>query len=287
MHHLATDYRSPQGALAARWDRAREANAEQIDPALDLADLYGKSAGRIAGAVTAILLVIASFVSALVELGAHQVSSAPTLLLLLAFPAAAPAYLLTRGAAARAFRRELRGRLDGEPDRVAVEALEEGLLTLALRRLGDVRVLGLSLPLAAVALSGPLLLHFLVFLVAKSATFAPPRLKEFTFWIGASAMMVGVAHAALVVLSHDYVLQLVRGAPRRRWWVPTLGWTTLASMIPGVLALGIPVLLTLITGAVIIPLMFGWAREQNDFERQLVAGIKACADSPDWGSDAT
>jgi len=90
--------------------------------------------------------------------------------------------------------------------------------------------------------------------------------------------MVGVAHAALVVLSHDYVMQLVRGAPRRRWWIPTLGWTTLASMIPGVLALGIPVLLTLLTGAVIIPLMYGWAREQNDYELQLVAGITVCAE---------
>lgn len=278
MHHLATDYRSPQGALAARWERAREANAGQLEPALDLADLYGKSAGRIAGAVTAVLLVIASFVSALVELGAHQVSGAPTLLLLLGFPAAVPAYLITRAAAARAFRRELRGCLDGEADLASVEALEDGLLALAQRRLDDVRVLGLSLPLAAVALAGPLLLHFLVFLVAESATMAPLRLKDFTFWIGASAMMVGVAHAALVVLSHDYVMQLVRGAPRRRWWVPTLGWTTLASMIPGVLALGIPVLLTLMTGAVIIPLMFGWAREQNDFELQLVAGIKACAE---------
>jgi len=278
MYHLATDYRDPRGAMAARWERAQEANAPHLEPALKLAELYGRSAGRIAGAVTAALLVVAAFVSALVELGVHEVSSSPTLLLLLAFPAAIPAYFITRAAAMRSFRRELRSRLEVSGDLHAVEVLEGGLLTLARRRLEDVRVLGLSLPLAAVALAGPLLLHFMVYLVAESATFSPIRLEQFSLWIGASAMMVGVAHAALVVLSHDYVTQLVRGVARRRWWVPSLGWTTLASMIPGVLALGIPVLLTLMTGAVIIPLMYGWAREQNDYEQQLMAGIRACAE---------
>lgn len=199
-------------------------------------------------------------------------------MLLLAFPAAVPAYLITRGAATQAFRRELRARMNGGAELASVEALEDGLLVLARRRLDDVRILGLSLPLAAIAMAGPLLLHFVVYLVAESATLSPIRLEDFTLWIGASAMMVGVAHAALVVLSHDYVVQLARGIPRRRWWIPSLGWTTLASMIPGVLALGIPVLLTLITGAVIIPLMYGWAREQNDYELQLVAGITACAE---------
>ncbi|MEM1033857.1 MAG: hypothetical protein AAF928_09795 [Myxococcota bacterium] len=283
MDAVVTDYRDAKGALAARCARAREANEGQLEPALTLATLYGRAAGRVAAGLTATALVVVAFVFALVELGAQELTTSPTVLFLCALPAAAPVYLLTRTFATLNFRRALKARYHAGEGRDAIEALEEGVFSLATKRVNGIRVLGLSLPLAAIAMAGPLLLHFAVYVFAVHLTADlqmagfPLKLEGFTIWIAASAMMVGVAHAALVVLSHDFVVQLVNGLPRRRWWIPTLGWTTLASMVPGIVAFGLPVLLTLVTGAVIIPLMYGWARQQHAYEEQLLAVAGASA----------
>ena len=128
-------------------------------------------------------------------------------------------------------------------------------------------------PLAALALLAPLTLHYLYYL----ATEAPVARGSFDGWIGLSIAVVGHCHLLLAVLCWRFARRVRRRsaaelghAPARDGWV-ALGLVTLASLVPGVALLGIPVLLVAVTGLLFIPAMFHWASLRVRRERHALA----------------
>ncbi len=124
----------------------------------------------------------------------------------------------------------------------------------------------LLLPLVSVALVGPLSLHGVIALLLGCG----PGPIGFDEWVMASLIVVGHAHLVFAFLVGRHATMLAedtRGVSAKR----TFLWTTLASAIPGVLLYAIPPVLTAITGAVLAPPMYGWARRTLAVERAMVA----------------
>ncbi len=129
-------------------------------------------------------------------------------------------------------------------------------------------VASIALPLMAIALVGPLTLH---------APFAilGDNLRTFATWIALSSAIVGHAHLVLAGLSARYAVQLGRDPHMTGGAGRALGWTVLASAIPGVVFLALPPILTAITGAVLVFAGFAWARRTMLRESAVVVRMAA------------
>jgi hypothetical protein len=136
---------------------------------------------------------------------------------------------------------------------------------------------GAALPLAALSMVAPLSLHFLV-----RGLFADLSVGNFDGWIVLSAVLVGHAHVALCVcavlwardLSKRHTAALADG----------LGGSTFKAIfvavgvasLPGILLLGVPPALVLVTGLVFVPVMYAatvrcMRRERLELESQVGA----------------
>jgi len=122
----------------------------------------------------------------------------------------------------------------------------------------------LALPLAAVALVGPLTLHTIFFVFDGG-------LRGYGQWIQISAMVVGHAHLVFAGLALRYVSQLRRGALPSHPLARTWGWVTLTAAIPGVLMFGLPPVITGVTGLFLIYPAFKWAEVALGRERLVLA----------------
>jgi hypothetical protein len=103
----------------------------------------------------------------------------------------------------------------------------------------------LVVPAVGLALALPLGFHGLWFLITGA---------EFDSWVRMSVAVVGLSHLVFALTFGMHAAQLARGAPRM-----TIGgiflWSTCASVIPwGIFVL--PELLTLITGMLVLPVLY-------------------------------
>lgn len=199
---------------------------------------------RVAGA----LALLAGFVALLLD--AARVLDEPALVILLGSWAAAVAVYLS------VFLLSLVGRPRGA---ASLLALEVGAGSAAERN-------ALVLPLVAVSLVGPLTLHGVV----ASLLGCGPGHLTFDDWVLISLLVVGHAHVVLAVLAGRDGARLADGqkVSARR----TLLWTAVTAGVPGVLLYAIPPVLTALTGAVLIPTMYAWARRTLAVERRMAAG---------------
>ncbi len=115
----------------------------------------------------------------------------------------------------------------------------------------------ISLPLAAMAMLLPLTLH-LVFWMAVGHV---AQWREFDEWIRMSVAWVGIAHVTLAVCAARFAGKVSRTRDidedfGTRAGGRALGITVLASCIPGVVLLGIPPVITAVTGIVPVLLAF-------------------------------
>jgi hypothetical protein len=128
-------------------------------------------------------------------------------------------------------------------------------------------------PLAAAGLLGPITSHFFVGLLVSVVAGGSHYVRAFDFWILASLVLVGLSHVALVFRTRGLAralasvpdADLTRETSRFAW--RTVLWTTLWACVPGILLWGIPVVLSLATGALLIPMAFGRAAQVVRLER--------------------
>lgn len=127
---------------------------------------------------------------------------------------------------------------------------------------------GLALPLVGLSFAAPLSLHFVVGALLGVGA------RDFNQWVALSSILVGHAHLLLAALAGAYALSLCRrdGAGPALTSASVLGFTTAAAAIPGIFLLGLPPVLTLLTGLLFVPAMFGWARRTVCAERAVLAG---------------
>lgn len=187
---------------------------------------------------------------------AHEAPS-PTLVLLASWPAMGVAYL------AGNFAGHLRGRRVHVPRRTGdvhadLARLEEARSSAPSRgRAIALEGRSLALPMTAVGLLAPLTIHFAFYQLGSIG-------GGFDDWISLSLMIVGHAHLVLVGLLWALarkvrkltISEIAVEQSRAGWRI--LGWTVLASAIPGIVFLLIPPVLTTVTGLLFIPVLV-WA----------------------------
>jgi hypothetical protein len=123
----------------------------------------------------------------------------------------------------------------------------------------------LRLPLIGLSLLTPLTLHGIIALLIGVS-----NMREFSQWIVISAVVVGQAHLTLAWLASRDAGRMT-GHLYPTDWKP-MAWsalwkTSLAACIPSVVLLAVPPLLTFITGAAFVPVMYWAALRVTAWER--------------------
>jgi hypothetical protein len=275
-------YRCLEPVLFDWVERVRERQAREW-PERDAArKVAARRIARAAAGATGLLVGGGAFLSALADFAvrpsvwaAGRDSGLLTALLLSAWPAALVVWGLTRTMAGGAIRRRVHA-----PLALTGDAGEDLLRLQREDSLGEARALaarwecaGAALPLAALSMVAPLSLHFLV-----RSLFAPVRVADFDGWIVLSVILVGHAHVALCIcavlwaraLSERHTATLADGL--RGSMLKALFITVGVAALPGVLLMGIPPLLVLVTGLVFVPAMYAatvrcMQRERFELER--------------------
>jgi len=130
-----------------------------------------------------------------------------------------------------------------------------------------------ALPLVGVSLLAPLTLHWLVAKGVGALSGGELSATDYGWWIMLSVLIVGHAHVVLAIFAARWARRVRRqeladiDLGLRRAWASTLGWTVVAACIPGILLVGVPPLLTVLTGMLFIPAMFHLAARSLVRER--------------------
>jgi hypothetical protein len=123
----------------------------------------------------------------------------------------------------------------------------------------------LTMPLVALAFVAPLSIHAVVASLSTSG-------RDYSTWIAISVVIVPHAHIVLAIFAARFARQLIEGRNARAPAVEGLigvGFSTLAAAIPGIVLIGVPPALTLLTGISFVPLAF-WLLSRS-FAREEVA----------------
>jgi|GEM_PF-3208211 len=187
----------------------------------------------------------------------------PTLVLIGAWPAMAFAYAVAFVAARYRLRRTLQQSVWRTDDVFCdLRRLEcDGLAPAAVAedRASRQAHASYALPLVAAAVLGPLTLHLFV----ASLFPEPLSAADFADWMKLTAMFTGPAHAYAVWAAWQF--------PRRRRPFQPAAGAALWAIIPGAIALFIPPVIVLVTGAVIAALCFVPMGALIDRENALLA----------------
>jgi hypothetical protein len=203
-----------------------------------LARIYrARFARGLAGVVLA-TLAIASMAWALTldRSVANEMEHGPAALLLMSWPAAIASYLFARVFLA------------------AADAGREHRVTVAERSLFSMETASIALPLAGIAFAAPLTLH-------AGVAVLDGELRGFADWMRISAVLVGHAHLALAGHGLLFARTLHRARSGEesqrvrveRSWLGGLGVAVMCGIVPGIVLIGIPPVLVLVTGVVFIP----------------------------------
>jgi len=109
-------------------------------------------------------------------------------------------------------------------------------------------VAGLAVPIAGIALIGPLTLHMPFALLLGSGT------RTFDDWVIVSAGITGPAHLAFAAMSMQRASRLARGKPA---WRPgsIYAITLIVSCVPFIVLFAIPPILVALTGLPFLPIL--------------------------------
>jgi hypothetical protein len=281
----ACAYRSLEPVLRLRVAdlcRRRERDSALADVARGVAS---RRIGRALAGATGVFLASAMFLvalrSSILDDGERHAHVAATVLLLSAWPVACVVGALGRALAQPILSRWARVSLSGDPavDLARLEASDP------LRAACDVAMRwerrSTALPLAALSLLTPLTLHAILFAITVSTPLGErgrgcDYLEDFGKWIGLSVWIVGHAHIALLVCAVRWAsrLRTLPASEMRRPGIPSAGRALVISTgvacVPGLLLLAIPPTLVLVTGALFVPLMYGWTSRTLERERTVL-----------------
>lgn len=202
------------------------------------------------------LMTIAAALPAVMN---ESVSELPTTILLASSALAAVTYAVARlGILALPFRLKewalppLSGDLDR--DLQAIEGADPARALLA--RLARLETPSVAIPMCGMTMLTPLLLHWLFVAIMGST-------GGYSTWIQISLVIVGHAHLALIALSVAYAKKMKRlptpeldAMSVLQEWTKALGIVTLVAAVPGLILFAVPPILSALTGATFIPLMF-------------------------------
>src|SRR5262245_60187282 len=179
-------------------------------------------------------------------------SEAPTWILIMSWPFAGFVYALTHLAATIAFRYDLAHAIAEEARRTQGEVALTALARLRARAIVEPRERSSFAPLlAGTALVGPLSVHWIVAAIFSGVMrFEAIDARDFTTWIQVSLVVVGHAHVVFAIAAARYARNMSNlGATSLAAGVDGGGSRALTAAIvtaavPGLLAIGIPPLLT-------------------------------------------
>lgn len=264
------DYRNHDATVTHRLELRRRRIDEGLSTprARAAARLFRHRFARSTGAVGGLLgLSVTIFYAAIGAIGTGHDETGTAELFFFSLGVVPLAYIVGRLIAPWFERRALRRAREHDPDPVvALEALRYATgETIAAQVARKWELASLSLPLIATALIAPLTLHAPLFLGATRPA------HEFGEWILLSAVIVGHAHLVFAYLAHRHVRHLTSGAPipthaATRTWALTV----LTAAVPGILLVGIPPIITGVTGLFLVAPMFYWARNTMLRERALL-----------------
>lgn len=256
-------YRSLDAVLDARIATVcsrHEADTSHIDAARRI---IVRRVGLAAGGAVGLAYGSAAMIVALLEWAEpfSTKSALPTELLIGAWPQA----LFAGAAGSVAARAALRGRFKPRAERTGDAGSDLARLE-GVDALRDARAMAkqwelasTALPLAALAMTAPLTIHWAA---ASIASLGALSARGFADWIAASAVLVGHAHVALLLCAVSWARSLrARETSLVGWgvhgaWSRALGITCAVSAVPGLVFLAVPFVLTAMTGLAFVPLAY-------------------------------
>lgn len=267
-------FRDPNQALAIQLSALRQKRrAEIAEVPVAFVELYVARLSRLRAGVIACAGTALVFVVSLAAVAVHGPFGLPddlarhiAAVLLGTWCLSVIAYVLTRRTGSRHFARRLEtgiepsGDSHRDLDRLRNVQTRRAALELVDRLEGP----GLAWPLAGMAMSLPLLLHFLVFEIAAGF---PPDPLVFGDWVVLSATLVPHCHLVLARRCFRHGRDLARGRVCEDAAISALGTTMAFSLIPGLILIGVPTVLVGVTGAAIVPAAFWDARRVHQRER--------------------
>jgi hypothetical protein len=274
---MIASYRDPRYAASIRIQQMRERFGELEEGVPDtIVVIYARRVARMWAGGTAIAgfvaVVLAAILYGLSGSGAPAVS--PTFVLVDAVLLSLLVYAIALVAAGAAFRSRMSTSSDGDELARAARLEDSSIRREAAREAASSERRSLALPMAGFSLLAPLSMHLAVWCFSDHPGAGSERwLRSFDWWICASLILVGIAHLALAYLCMRFadeveetsLAELERRSPRSGW--AALGYAVLWSCLPGVVAIGIPVVLVAVTGLVFVPAMFWLMRRRVIAER--------------------
>lgn len=148
---------------------------------------------------------------------------------------------------------------------------EPGLTLSSLRRAQALEHDSLAWPMAAGVLFGPLTVHLWLWGVF-GCLLGTGKLADFDSWLAMSSILTLAAHVVLLGrgVLHARTLSEVRfGAQPKRVapLIKTIGAVALAGLVPGVVLLGIPPIIVVLTAILVVPVVFQGIRAAFTAER--------------------
>lgn len=281
-------YRNDEDVLQARLDSLLEnRHAEVAGISAEVRNIYARRVARaVAGGVAAaagVAMLVGGGIWALTTGSWYNPSQSDgrmTDVLLGGVVAGVLAYLPARLVAYRKFDRAVGNALslsgNVRIDLVRVERAQPRRIAAEL--LSRAEAWSASLPLVAVALLGPLLVHLLVWLgyTAGNVSF---KLGAFDAWIGATVPIAGLAHLVLAFRAAAFGPRIraksteeLRVMPSQYGW-KTLLFTAIAGLVPGAMLLLVPPVLIFLTGLVLVPHSFYRMNRLILGEREIVEAL--------------
>lgn len=277
---MIASYRDPRYAASIRIEHLRErsgALTEEIPT--ELRTTYARRVARKSAGIVAVtgfvLTGLVTLADAIPPSRAHAFMT-PTGTFLGAILVSLVTYAIARVAAAARFEHHVRATFDTSGDELVHLALLEsdGVRRAALRLASRDERASLAWPLAGIGLLAPLAIHFLVFCVLSlGSNSGSLRTDSFDWWIGATLLLVGIAHLVLAYQAWRFAsavaatptATLEHHNPVNPWGV--LGWTVVGSLLPGLIAIAIPPVLVAVTGMLFIPATFRFMYQRALEER--------------------
>jgi len=253
-------YRSLEPVLVQRIAELRERRARDSVLVRVAERVYVRRVGRAVGGFVGVLMGVTAFAISLLGDDGHR--GYATAALLLGWPAAVLGGVWGRLLAFGSFQLEPvpapTGDAAGELARLEARDPLRDARDAAMRWERS----SAAFPLAAVSLLAPLTIHFLVYALFDMSHFGVSTLDDFGKWVAVSAVIVGHAHLALLVCASRWAYKLrARSTDEipldvNRAWLEALLISAGIACLPGIVLLGIPPILVVLTGLLFVPVMF-------------------------------